>query len=313
MSLPRKSSFRPSNTERFLNCNLSLLLPEKKKTEEQIAYLKERSDDHERLFRGEFFASEEKCQAFYNSVVDACRSNVFREQKLEIDIKGFFFEGTPDLFGYDKENKRLYVLDYKTGYQNVVAWENKQLLSYAAMIFLSDDYDWEIEEFCLAILNTRGDIISSHQPTKETVLFHIARIERSLAFTYEENTFYAVKGKWCQFCPSKSYCPLHRNALEVKGYMDHDTDALIYAKEKRQAEIFRRIKELKTKESLSEFFHYELIPKKRFKYRQDAPDDLVATKKLTPAEAQKTLDKITFDKYFEEEETMAFSIGDKKL
>ena len=308
----RKDSFRPSNTERFLNCNLSVLLPEKGKTEEQLAYLRERSEDHERLFRGEFLASEEKCKEFHDKVVDACRSNVFREQKLQIDIKGFLFEGTPDVFAYDRETKTLFVIDYKTGFQNVVAWENKQLLSYACMVLLSEELDWEIEDFVLAILNTKSDIVSMHHATKDTILKHVARIERSLSFTYEESTFYATKGKWCQFCPSKTYCPLQRSVGDVKQYMDHDTDALIYEKEKRHKEMNERIKELKTKEGLSEVFDYRLIEKKRFKYRKDAPDDLVATKKLTAAEAKKTLDAVNFDKYFEEETINAFAIGDKK-
>ena len=88
---------------------------------------------------------------------------------------------------------------------------------------------------------------------------------------------------------------------------------MIYAKEKRHKEVVARLRELKTAQGGSKVFDYDLIAKKRFKYRKDAPDDLLAPKKLTPAEAHKVLDKINFEKYFEEEETLVFSIGDKKL
>ena len=289
-----------------------MLLPKKEKTKEQEAYLKIRSEDHERLFRGEFFSSEEKCREFHDRIVRSCRSHVFKERKLSVDIKGFLFEGTPDFFAYDKESKSLYVLDYKTGYKHVVAWENTQLLSYACMILLSKKFDWEIQNFCLAILNTQSDIVSTFQPSLKTVLNHVARIEKSLSFTYEQNTFYSIKGRWCQFCPSKAYCPLHRDVAEIKRYMDHDTDQLLYAKEKRSKELADRIRELKVEEGLSEVFDYTLAYKKRFKYRKDAPDDLMYSRQMTPVEAKKMLDAVTFNKYFEEEETPSLAIGERK-
>ena len=308
-----KSNFRPSNTERFLNCNLSFLLPQKEKTEKQIAYLQERSKDHERLAKEEFLESEKNCREFFRAISEACEGDRFKEKKLKIDIKGFVFEGTPDFFGYDYKRKCLYIIDYKTGYQVFESWENKQLLSYACMVFLNKQFDWDIDTFCLSILNTQKDLVSSYYPSKETVLNHIARIERCLSFTKDENTFFAMKGKWCQFCPSKLYCPVHRDISEMKNYMDEDTDSLIYAKEKRRKEISERIHELKQEEGMSEVFDYTLAKKNRFKYREDAPNDLLAPKRITPIEAKNILDKITFERYFEEEEMNILSIGEKKV
>ena len=307
-----KKDFRPSNMERMLNCNLSLLLPKVEKSKEQEAYLEERNQDHKRLFEGEFKESEAKCKEFHDKVLEACSSLVFREKTVTAQIRESLFQGTPDLFAYDEVLQTLYIIDYKTGFKRVDAFNNMQLLSYAALIVLTHTA-WDIKNFVLAILNTQSDHLSFYYPLKETVLTHISKIEKSFQFTYEQNTFFAIKGDWCRFCTSKEYCPLQRNIKEIKSYLDEDTDELIYAKEKRHKEVVARLRELKTSKGGSKVFDYDLIAKKRFKYRKDAPDDLVAPKKLTPAEAHKVLDKINFEKYFEEEETLVFSMGDKKL
>lgn len=235
----RKLHLRPSNTERLINCNLSVLLPEEEKTERQNQYLEERSNDHKRLSEGKFLEHEEKCRDFHDRVVAQCGGNVFREQTLIHNLNGYEFKGTPDFFGYSNETKRVYIIDFKTGFHLVLAQENMQLLSYAALIFLRKS-DWDIKHFCLAILNTQKDIVSTFNVSLETVLHHIARIERNLKFTYEEETFFAIKGDWCRFCPSKNYCPLHIDKSKVKKYFNYDTDDLISEYESRKKEIKAR-------------------------------------------------------------------------
>lgn len=306
-----KKDFRPSNMERMLNCNLSLLLPKTERPKKQEAYLEERTQDHERLFKGEFKESEAKCKAFYDKVLFDCSSLIFREKTVTAQIRESLFQGTPDLFGYDEVLQTLYVVDYKTGFKTVSAFKNAQLLSYAALVVLSHTA-WDIKNFVLAILNTQSDHLSFYYPLPETVKNHIEKIEKSFQFTYEQNTFFAIKGEWCRFCPSKESCPLQRKITDIKAYLDQDTDELIYAKEKRQKEIAARIRELKTAQGGSKVFDYDLITKKRFKHRKDAPADLMLLKKITPAEAKKALDQISFEKYFEEEEVTDFSIGNRK-
>jgi len=255
--------FRPSNSERFLNCNLSIWLPEDSKTKDQEAYLHERSKDHERLARGEFLDSEINCKAYYDYIL-ATSQELFVEETLSHYIGGELFEGTPDLFAYDRKNKRLHVLDYKTGFHNVSAFGNSQLLSYAALILLIYK-TWEIDQFSLCILNTQKDLLSHFKPEKQTILTHIARINQSLRFK-REGTAYAVTGDWCRFCPSKNYCPLQRDIKETKELMDIHTDELIYAKEMRSSEIKKRKRELRENESPSEVFEYRLVgPKKKIK------------------------------------------------
>ena len=308
----KKTKLRPSNSERMLNCNLSLWLPERAKTLSQEKYLAERSEDHERLSKGLFHDTEEKCRRYQQFVLKRCGSNTFTEKKLSASIGDNLFEGTPDLFGFDGETKTLYVVDYKTGFHNVSAWGNSQLMSYAVLVLLTKK-EWDIECFKLSILNTKADLCSHFEPLKEKVLLHIARIKQSLSFN-EKGTAYAVTGDWCKFCPSKDYCPLQRGTTDLKNYYDMDTDHLLYAKHKRQTELIKREKALLQETGLSKVFDYDLVKgAKRFKLKPEAPKKLLEVRKLmTPAEAKKVLTEGQFQDCFDEEQTTKLAIGEEK-
>jgi len=305
-----KIAFRPSSISRYTHCNLWRHLPKEEKTPEELAYLKKGTDEHKRLEQELFTDKETECQAYFEKIKSRC-IYFFKEQHLEMEIDAEFLQGTPDVYGYDEDSKTLHIIDYKTGRSYVVAENNDQLLAYALLV-MNRHNDWKIEQIELAILNTQHDAVNRHVYMGTLYVERLkARIERAVEKNIIEESF-GRPGGWCQFCPSKRYCIRQKSYYALKKYADMDTDQLIYEKEKRKKELLQRLKELKTKENLSDFFHYDLIEKKRFKYRKDAPGDLVATKKLTPAEAKKTLDRISFCKYFEEEETTLFSMGERK-
>ena len=306
-----KSVFRPSSISRYTHCNLWRHLPSEKRTPEELAYLQKGTDEHKRLEQELFNDQETECQAYFEKIKELC-IYFFKEQHLEMEIEGEVLEGTPDVYGYDEDTKTLHILDYKTGRSYVIAENNDQLLAYALLI-LNRHYDWKIDRIEIAILNTQHDSVNRHVYMETLYVERLkARIEKALEKNFLEESF-GKPGRWCQFCPSKRYCIRQKNYQALKKYADMDTDELIYEKEKRKKELTDRLKELRTQEGLSDVFHYNLVEKKRFKYRPEAPDDLVATKKLTPDEAKKVLHKIDFDKYFEEETINAFAIGDKKL
>jgi len=305
-----KTAFRPSSISRYINCNLWRHLPKEEKTPEELAYLQKGTDEHKRLEQELFNDKEETCQAYFEKIKSLC-VYFFKEQHLEMAIDGEFLEGTPDVYGYDEASKTLHIIDYKTGHSYVVAENNAQLLAYALLI-MNNHEDWKIDRIEIAVLNTQHDAVNRHVYMGTLYVERLkARIEKALEKNTLEESF-GRPGSWCQFCPSKRYCIRQKNYQALKRYADMDTDQLIYEKEKRQREMLLRLKELKTKEGLSDFFYYSLVAKKRFKYRKDAPNDLVATKKLTPAEAKKVLDEKKFSKYFEEETINAFAIGEKK-
>ena len=307
----KNTKLRPSNAERLLNCNLSLWLPERAKTLSQEQYLKERSEDHERLAKGVFYDTEQHCQKYQQFVLKRC-NKVFTERKLSAYMGETLFEGTPDLFGFDEESRTLYVVDYKTGFKNVSAWGNAQLMSYAALILITQK-DFEIDHFKLSILNTKADLCSHFEPLKEKILLHIARIKQSLKFI-ANGTAYAVTGDWCTFCPAKDYCPLQKETTHLKNYYDMDTDHLLYAKHKRKDELAKREKALVQESGLSKVFDYKIVEgPKRFKLKPEAPKDLLKVKKLmTPTEAKKALTEGQFKECFDAEQTLKLAIGGER-
>lgn len=222
---------------------MSLWLPERQKTPEQESYLAERSKDHERLANGIFEAHERECRAYYDFIYDSCDDCVFVEKKCKALIDKDWFEGTPDLFAYDRASKTMYVIDYKTGFHHVCAKDNAQLLSYANLIMLNHR-EWKINNFVLSILNTQKDLCSHWYPSMETVLRHLARMKQVFQFRIDHTAF-AISGEWCRFCPSKDYCPLQKEAIDIKNIQEGEIDSLIDAYDKRKTEIRKRRKELK--------------------------------------------------------------------
>ena len=305
-----KAVFRPSSISRYTNCNLWRHLPSEERTPEEVACMQKGTDEHKRLEQELFTDKEMECQSYFEGIKERC-IYFFKEQHIEMEMDGEILEGTPDVYGYDEASKTLHIIDYKTGRSYVVAENNDQLLAYALLILNRHD-DWKIEQIEIAILNTQHDAVNRHVYMGTLYVERLqARIKKALKKNTLEESF-GKPGSWCRFCPSKRYCIRQKRYQALKSYADMDTDRLIYEKEKRQKELTLRLKELKKQEGLSDFFYYSLVEKKRFKYRKDAPDDLVVSKKPSPAEAHKLLDTIVFEKYFEEEETTSIAIGSKK-
>jgi len=203
---------RPSNSERFINCNMSLRTPVVEKTKQQLKYLQERSDDHSRLFKGEFKESERSCMATYLHIMDACKGHIYKETLL---VRGDF-KGTPDIFGYDEDRSLLYIMDYKTGFYKVDAMENMQLISYAYLITKNKEkFDWKISSMDFVILNTQSDYVSQCTVAQDALLDKFADLEWAIEnHSKEDRLYYGRKGLWCRFCPSKKNCGIYG---EVQG------------------------------------------------------------------------------------------------
>ena len=278
------SAFRPSSINRFVKCNLWEFLPSEGKTEEQIAYLAERSKDHERLEKEEFRDSESQCRDYFLKVKSSC-SPFLKEQRLSTEIEDEHLSGTPDVYGYDEKTKTLYILDYKTGRMLVKAEENQQLLAYALLIL--DNYPhFEPEKIELTILNTQHDQISSWSCSKKEIDILKGLIGIAIRM-HRKKEVSARKGDWCFFCPAKRYCPLQRDYKHLKDYADRDTDKLILSVKARNNELKAREKEVK--EGVFSKLLTPLITKRRVRcWKKDAglPEKFYIQKPMSIIEAQ---------------------------
>lgn len=281
--------FRPSGTNKFMNCNLWLSLPFIDKTEQQIEYLQERTNDHERLYNGQYLDNERAGREFCKSLEERCKGKVFREVKLGIKIGGILFSGTPDYFCWDEERKELSIVDFKTGFKKVSSLNNPQLKSYALLI-LKNHPEWEVKDCILTIWNTQTDTLSQSLESKKNILKFGEQLG-VIASKYKNGyTFSNGIGDWCQFCDSKQYCPLRRGNNKLKDLMDEEVDKIIYESRKRALEIKTREQLLKTGKEFSSLLS-PLIKETTLQVwnckDSDIPDKFWVKKKMTIAEARK--------------------------
>lgn len=302
--------FRPSSISRYTNCNLWRHLPFEEKTPGQLAYLQKGTDAHARLEKEQFTDKETECKAYFQSIKDRC-IYFFKEQHLEMEISGEFLEGTPDVYGYDKNSKTLHILDYKTGRSYVVAENNDQLLAYAMLVIHRHD-DWKIEQIQLAILNTQHDAVNRHVYMGT---LYVERLKAKIQDAIEKNALeesFGSPGSWCQFCPSKRYCIRQKNYQNLKDYADIDTDRLIFETRSRSREVNSREKEVKA--GIYSHLLSPLLKERRITYwKDDIPEQFYAPKRLTISEAKKQFSEEELTNFTETKKSFSFQVSDKPI
>lgn len=140
------------------------------------------------------------------------------EQQIQIpDIHPQCF-GTPDLYLFDAKNKTLYIWDYKYGYEAVEAFENWQLIAYAAGILghiakftplLRDRFEPDLE-VVFRIVQPRA--MHRDGPIRE---WRVAFADlapywghlRAGALTALAPTSAQQSGPHCKYCPGRHACP----------------------------------------------------------------------------------------------------------
>ena len=283
-----KKVFRPSQIDRYINCNIWKFLPYTEPNEYQKTIMANGTKEHTRLENENFHSHEQLCKDYFFSLKEKCEF-LFKERHLVIDIDGEYLEGTPDVYAFDPKEKTLYVLDYKTGKRNVLAENNKQLLTYALLV-RENHPDWNFENLILAVLNTQSDQVNifryplSAQDYLDTLR---SSIQKAIA-TNQNKKLFGYTGEWCQFCPSKRYCILQRNLSELKKYADMDTDDLILTSKKRRAEIYAREEEVKSgvySQSLTPLLSQRF--KRAWKDKKNLPEKFFTLKPMTVSEAEK--------------------------
>ena len=82
------------------------------------------------------------------------RTDVYYEQVVDCSQIHPDNWGTPDAWAYDEMTATLHVWDYKFGHRHVKAFENWQLINYAAGIWTSGGYN--VSNFELTIVQPRS-------------------------------------------------------------------------------------------------------------------------------------------------------------
>lgn len=127
-----------------------------------------------------------------------------------IVIRGLDQHGTVDLIAGDLKKKTLYVRDLKTGYGEVSAEENYQLMTYAVGLLDEVDTDgvsgWDkYENVELHIIGVRWESNEWHTTVEDLAKFKKEVMLPALIKAYSINPP-AVFGGHCRYCAGKIHC-----------------------------------------------------------------------------------------------------------
>ena len=273
--------------EKFISCNLWSFLPSEKRSKSLQNAARAGQIEHERLKNEEFKDHEVECRTCFDYVKQRC-VRIHKEQTLEMEVLEETLAGTPDLFGFEKEEETLHIIDYKTGNSFVSADHNKQLLAYALLIYHNFP-EYRFKKIRLYILNTLHDHVSKFT-YQGTSYMHDLEVKMEEAIERNRSrALYARSGSHCTYCPAKRYCPLNRSYRDLKNYADMDSDELILIARRRKQEVLDRENAIKSGEEMSE----KLSPlvrervKRKWKEEIEIPERFMVLKPMSLTEAGK--------------------------
>jgi hypothetical protein len=184
--------------------------------------------------------------------------DVMIEEKLEIYRLVF---GTVDLLAFNRREKKLYVVDLKTGRNLVPAIDNLQLSLYALgaykilgsdiekvvlVIAQNTDFESPVKEWVIDDPKTHFDGLLKRIVTAVTKTEEYSKDYKSLEFIGDDAF---NQGSWCKYCKALAGCPKHYDkfteVLNNKSSMDLSPEKVskILEEEKDLLRYFKAVKE----------------------------------------------------------------------
>jgi hypothetical protein len=325
---------RASSTFKWVNCSLMDCLPELREPEVTTKYLQERTDDHKRLEKEEFLQSEAKIKQYYNDLHKSINHDkiVLKESLIETIFSSentdtsIIVSGHPDVLIFHRKrirNKAYYIfdiIDWKTGYFEVEAQGNEQLLTYALICARETEKYFNLDRtafqkgksvFRFHILNTKSDKpVTTSYSLAEIEFWFTQKISPVFKERLQKNAF-AKTGKHCNLCSKKPLCPLFRKDT-YKNVLDIYTDELLFELSKRKKEITIAKEALLRGERESKIFTYSIIEYKKREFTDELPNKFKELKPITISEAEKKFNVDEFMPYIIEKNKHLLKIGELK-
>lgn len=140
---------------------------------------------------------------------------------LEVESKVCLDELYPDMKGYidsfiiKKQRNEIHVFDLKTGYADVYAQNNPQLMLYAYGVLLNYVNKDEIKNICLHIFQSNAFNSNTNMVTitKDDLYCFINEV-KSVIQNINNNKFNYKEGMYCRFCPVAPHCGKVLNSME---------------------------------------------------------------------------------------------------
>ena len=243
------SKFRPSNSDRYVNCPASVVMTRDNQVDEGTLYsetgnvahaLSEKcieQDMDAKHFLGEALCADrdimipvdEGMLEGVQSYVDWIRAQGFTELTMEKEVKlpwvpnakGLKTTGFADLVGYQEDFGVLMVVDYKNGVMPVPV-DSYQFACYGYPLLFDKDSKYKhLDEVTTAKFQPNsmdGDVYGEHVWTRgelirlrAKIIYSVEWVNKTKPKDVEEKHY--CEGHWCKFCPNKARCPLQAKAL----------------------------------------------------------------------------------------------------
>ncbi len=234
-ALPDHAPYSPSAMGRIIPCPLSVSLSKKAPKEKESPYALEGTNAHS--YAANELLGEEPEYDFdvtpdmidaVNIYYDHCDPLLENATKYGVEVKVVADEelfGSVDMYAIVKNH--LHLTDFKYGAGVIVSAErNKQLMTYAALLFLDDEVDMPtIEGVTLHIVQPRGmgDPITSWSCKVSDIDEHLTLVDSAINSSKLDNPP-GKMGDWCRFCPAKIICPVL--AAAEQGVVNWDANDL---------------------------------------------------------------------------------------
>lgn len=210
------AKFSPSNSKRWLNCTMSMILADKPQ-EEQSTFAARGTllhDVAEKILLNEEYSMEGVLQEDIDSTVIP-----YVEYVRNLDVTKSFIElrvkildecfGTADFVGYNEETKTLHVADLKAGQGVYVRVKNNtQIQIYAiGALKLLKQKGFEVEKVVVHICQPGMGNISSEEVELSTLKSLLDDIKKSIKAVNNSEGVYAPSEEACMWCQHKTTCP----------------------------------------------------------------------------------------------------------
>lgn len=244
------------------------------------------------------------------------------ETKIDIPRIHELCFGTVDIFYVDAKLKRLYIWDYKYGHKFISAFENWQLIAYAAGLIPIPDEDWEVVFEIFQPRCYHGDRDEQRWKVAANLLRgHINQLYTASHLALSANAE-LKSGRHCLYCRARHSCASARESvLTAMDYINKPQPETLseQALEVEMKLLIRAEKALAARKSAIEPMLEAALRKgasiqgfrldnRKGQRRWTQPDDVIIaigqcyeadlrepTKVLTPAQAEKNLKKIGVD------------------
>ena len=222
--LPDHAPYGPSGMDRIIECPLSVQLSKQAPPEPESIYAKEGTVCHghaeEALLAGETPVLDDKeMQQSVEIYFRYCdpkievASNYGVEARVVADEELF---GTVDCWVYHAAERMLEIIDLKYGFNPVEPEENRQAMTYAALVFLDDEIpitEEDVDIIRITIIQPRGAGTTSWDTTPGHIGKHLEVVDGAINASKLDNPPGAM-GPHCKWCPAKIICPILTAAEE---------------------------------------------------------------------------------------------------